>query len=104
MPLIQVIKFYKQKEEELHQDEFNDDFRCKNGAPVRISNYGGLLGHAADVYTLTIFKMFEEEFLEGIGMDGVQVPGDDTYFTYKVSKYANKREFIGQFDNVTYGV
>ncbi|KAF3965012.1 hypothetical protein CMV_010762 [Castanea mollissima] len=57
-----VIKFYEEKAAQMRQDEINEDFRCKNGAPGKVHKHGGILSHAAKVYTLALFGMFEEEF------------------------------------------
>lgn len=63
MPLIQVIKFHKKKEEELRQ------------------NFRVILGYAASVCTLVIFMIFEEEFLYGIEVNCVHA----SISLYKVS-------------------
>ena len=61
MPFIQVIEFYEEKVTQMCQDETNEDFSCKNGIPVKVNRYGGMLKDATNVYTLVIFKMFEYE-------------------------------------------
>ena len=61
MPFIQVIEFYEEKVTQMRQDETNEDFYCKNGVPVKVNRYGGMLKDATNVYTLVMFKMFEYE-------------------------------------------
>ena len=36
---------------QMHQEETNEDFYCKNGVPAKFNRYGGMLKHAANVYT-----------------------------------------------------
>ena len=35
----------------MHQEETNEDFYCKNGVLAKFNWYGGMLKHAANVYT-----------------------------------------------------
>ena len=41
--------------------ELNEDFRCKQDAPQRAMKKNGILGHAAQVYTYKMFKIFEKK-------------------------------------------
>ena len=52
----------------MRQEETNEDFRCKNGVPTEVNRNGGMLKHAANVYTLVLFKMFEDVFSLGTGL------------------------------------
>ena len=63
--LIQVIEFYEEKVAQMCQEETNEDFRCKNVVPTKVNRYGGMLKHAANIYNLVLFKMFEDVFSLG---------------------------------------
>ncbi|XP_028092442.1 protein FAR1-RELATED SEQUENCE 5-like [Camellia sinensis] len=52
----------------MHSSELDEDFRCKQGAPQKAVKKSGILGHAAQVYTCKIFKLFENEFLNSLAM------------------------------------
>ena len=72
LPLIQIIEFYEKKVAQMCQEETNEDFRCKNGVPAKVNRYGGMLKHAANVYTFVLFKMFEDEFSLSRGLSCVE--------------------------------
>jgi hypothetical protein len=52
----------------MHSSEFDEDFRCKLGAPARVVKKSGILDQAAQVYTCKIFKLFENEFLNSLAI------------------------------------
>ena len=72
MPLIQVIQFYEKKATQMRQDEIDDDYHCKNGAPSKATMFGGILSHGAKVSTLVLFRMFEKEFNFSFGLSYVE--------------------------------
>ncbi|KAG8380690.1 hypothetical protein BUALT_Bualt06G0042200 [Buddleja alternifolia] len=42
-----------------------EDFSCKQGKPTRVVKHSSLLIHAANVYTNTIYRLFEYELMNG---------------------------------------
>ena len=57
----------------MRQEETNEDFHCKNGVPTEVNRYGGMLKHVANVYTLVLFKMFEDVFSLGTGLSWLKL-------------------------------
>ena len=93
--LIQVIEFYEEKVAQMRQEETNEDFNCKNGVPAKVNRYGGILKHAANVYTLVLFKMFEDEFSLGTGLSCVETNHHDDEFTFSlVGGNSNRVHFV----------
>ena len=63
---ISITKFVIEYENVLacmRSSELNEDFRCKQGVPQIAIKKSGILGHASQVYTCKIFKLFEINFL-----------------------------------------
>ena len=98
MPLIEVIKFYEEKIAQMRQDEINEDFCCKNGAPGKVHKHGDILSHAAKVYNLALFGMFEEEFNSGMGLNCVETNHCEDNFTYSLSRGESRRIHIMHFN------
>ncbi|KAF7143262.1 hypothetical protein RHSIM_Rhsim05G0133900 [Rhododendron simsii] len=97
MSLLQVIQYYEEKVEEMWQDERSDDFRCKNGAPPKVSKRG-ILNHASKVYTLVMFSKFEEELLDSFGLNCVEISCNGTTSIYHVTEDGHQTVHIVQFD------
>ena len=82
----------------MHQEETNEDFCCKNGVPTKFNGYGGMLKHAANVYTPVLFKMFEDEFSSGIGLSCVETNHYDDEFTFSLVGGDSNRVHIMHFN------
>ncbi|KAL8524142.1 hypothetical protein ACS0TY_013925 [Phlomoides rotata] len=54
------------KDEKLEINEIKDEFQCQRVKPDSSLQVNGLVKHAAEVYTLTLFNIFENEFLKSI--------------------------------------
>ena len=78
--------------------EFNEDFRCKQGAPQRAVKKSGILGHAAQVYTCKIFRLFEYKFLNSLTTEWKQVDCQDTIDVFEVKEEDSERVRIALFD------
>ena len=98
MPLIEVIKFYEEKATQMRQYEINENFHCKNGAPGKVHKHEGILSHAAKVYTLALFGMFEEEFNSSMGLNCVETNHCEDNFTYSLSSGESRRIHIVRFN------
>lgn len=57
---------FKKIVERWRSNEANDEFQCSRGNPTSCLPLTGFLKHASEVYTLTLFKDFEKEFLKSI--------------------------------------
>ena len=53
----------------MRSSKFNEDFRCKQGAPQRAVKKSGILSHATQVYTCKIIRLFEYEFLNSLAIE-----------------------------------
>ena len=98
MTLIQVVEFYEEKVVEMRQNEINEDFRCKNDVPSKVMRYRGILSHAAKFYTITLFKMFEEEFNSSGGLSCVETNHHENNFTYSLHNEMSSRVYIVHFN------
>lgn len=96
LPLIQVIECYERKAEDMRQGERDEDFHCKNSAPKGVISYGGILESAANAYTIKLFAMFKE-FLEGVGLNYIEVNVEQKLVTYKLNKPSEKKAFFVKF-------
>nr|CAD1840595.1 unnamed protein product [Ananas comosus var. bracteatus] len=104
LPLIQVIECYEKKAEDMRQGERDEDFHCKNGAPKSVISYGGILENAANVYTIKLFAMFKEEFLEGVGLNCIEVNVEQKLVTYTLNKPSEKKAFFVKFDTSDFNI
>ncbi|KAH1081409.1 hypothetical protein J1N35_021170 [Gossypium stocksii] len=92
-----VIQHYEEKAKEFRQIELNQDFRCKNGAPNKV-NGRGILKHASNVYTLAMFKRFEEEFMDCIGLNCVEFSNIKNISLYHVIEDGRERIYCVEFN------
>nr|CAD1826976.1 unnamed protein product [Ananas comosus var. bracteatus] len=103
LSLIQVIEHYERKAEDMRKGERDDDLNCKNSAFSNVVPHGGILQHAANVYTTRLFEMFREEFLEGLEMSYIEVNGEGVA-TYELYKHGEKKVFTVKFDKSDYTI
>ena len=82
----------------MHSSEFNEYFRCKQGAPQRAIKKSGILGHAAQVYTCKIFLLFENEYLNSLAIEWKRVDCQDTIDVFEVKEKDSERVRIVHFD------
>ena len=83
----------------MHSSKFNEDFRCKQGAPQRAVKKSGILSHAAQVYTCKIIRLFEYEFLNSLAIEWKQVDCQDTIDVFEVKEEDSERGRIVHFDH-----
>ncbi|XP_020090553.1 protein FAR1-RELATED SEQUENCE 9-like [Ananas comosus] len=103
LSLIQVIEHYERKAEDMRKGERDDDLNCKNSAFSNVVPHGGILQHAANVYTTRLFEMFREEFLEGLEMSYIEGNGEGVA-TYELYKHGEKKVFTVKFDKSDYTI
>ncbi|XP_021771339.1 protein FAR1-RELATED SEQUENCE 1-like [Chenopodium quinoa] len=78
------FKIFNQTIKRWRKNESDADFKCSNSHPYSHLPFYGILKHAAEVYTQTIFRDFETEFTYSIGcitLLHLEVQG---YFFYEV--------------------
>ncbi|CAH9068262.1 unnamed protein product [Cuscuta europaea] len=64
--LCDFYKMFCDVVDEWRLDENGHDFRCSEGTVEMVLLQDTLLTHARDVYTLEIFKVFQEQYLKGM--------------------------------------
>ena len=79
---------------QMRQEKTNKDFYCKNGEPAKVNKYGGMLKHATNVYTLVLFKMFEDEFSLSTGLSCVETNHHDDGFTFSLVGSDNNKMYM----------
>ncbi|XP_055960968.1 protein FAR1-RELATED SEQUENCE 5-like [Mercurialis annua] len=78
------------------------DFDCKQGVPCCVVKTSSILNHAAHIYTIRIFKMFEQEFLNSVATTSEEISYCNNTCTYKVTgQHKNSRTRIVQFNMET---
>ena len=100
---ISITKFVIEYENVLacmRSSELNEDFRCKQGVPQIAIKKSGILGHASQVYTCKIFKLFENQFPNSLAMVWDQVDCRDTIGIFEVKEENSERVRIIWFDNL----
>ena len=79
--------------------KFNEDFQCKQDTSQKAVKKSGILGHATQVYTCKIFKLFEYEFLNSLAIEWKQVDCQDTIDVFEVKEEDSERVRIVHFDH-----
>ncbi|XP_073059470.1 protein FAR1-RELATED SEQUENCE 5-like isoform X5 [Primulina eburnea] len=75
-----TIKHWRIKEQ-------NNEFQCSKSVPESVLPMTGMLKHASEVYTLTLFREFESEFLKSISTCSTIVLVEDSMMVYDVSSH-----------------
>ncbi|XP_056687857.1 protein FAR1-RELATED SEQUENCE 5-like [Spinacia oleracea] len=86
---ISLTNFFKIFQETVHRwrrTEKQCEFNCANSTPTSVFPMTGLLKHASEVYTLTLFRDFEFEYGEAIGSFSNIVAMDGYKLYYEVYK------------------
>ncbi|XP_056697333.1 protein FAR1-RELATED SEQUENCE 5-like [Spinacia oleracea] len=84
-----LTDFFKIFQETVHRwrrTEKQCEFNCTNSTPTSVFPMTGLLKHASEVYTLTLFRDFEFEYGEAIGSFSNIVAMDGYKLYYEVYK------------------
>ncbi|KAG8369589.1 hypothetical protein BUALT_Bualt14G0029400 [Buddleja alternifolia] len=71
--LYDFVLSYEKIQKTWRENEKVVDTRCRHGKPSMIVN-NLLLNHAADVYTLTIYKLFEKELVNSLSTEFTEDP------------------------------
>ncbi|KAL0367697.1 UNVERIFIED_CONTAM: protein FAR1-RELATED SEQUENCE 3 [Sesamum radiatum] len=64
--LFNFVLDYEKDQKVWRENEMVKDARCRHGKPPMIVKNNPLLNHAADVYTINMYKLFESELLESL--------------------------------------
>ncbi|KAG8377756.1 hypothetical protein BUALT_Bualt08G0066100 [Buddleja alternifolia] len=72
--LYDFVLSYEKIQKTWRENEKVEDTRCRHGKPSMIVNNNLLLNHTADVYTLTIYKLFEKELVNSLSTEFTKDP------------------------------
>ncbi|XP_073138365.1 protein FAR1-RELATED SEQUENCE 5-like [Henckelia pumila] len=78
----EMLKNWRNKEQK-------DEFQCSRSIPESALPLTGMLKHASEVYTLTLFRDFEAEFLKSISSSSTLILVEDIMMVYNVSSHDN---------------
>ncbi|KAJ4813998.1 FAR1-related sequence 1 [Rhynchospora pubera] len=72
----------------LRRNEFEEDFKCSQTAPVRAIKHSAMLKHASEVYTHKVYKIFEAEYLDGCGASSCEETScGNTLYRYELTMH-----------------
>ncbi|XP_074296481.1 protein FAR1-RELATED SEQUENCE 5-like [Silene latifolia] len=97
--LTQFYKLFKHTITRWRKNELKLEFYCSKSQPHSDFALSGLLKHASQVYTSSLFRDFEEEFKVAIGSFARKIWEDEREIAYKV---AIEESFVSS-EVVTYG-
>ncbi|XP_073057044.1 protein FAR1-RELATED SEQUENCE 5-like [Primulina eburnea] len=72
--LYEFVINYSKIQKNWRVKEKTEDTRCRHGKPAQILKNHPLLIHAADVYTITIYQLFEIELINSLNCISVETP------------------------------
>ncbi|XP_057984751.1 protein FAR1-RELATED SEQUENCE 5-like [Hevea brasiliensis] len=83
-------------------EEASEDYNCKKGLPSLAIRNSGILNHAAKVYTNKIFKLFQNELLNGIATNWSEIACHDNVYSFEVvGEWGNSRTRTVHFNAST---
>ncbi|KAK4589794.1 hypothetical protein RGQ29_020396 [Quercus rubra] len=97
--LTEFVHEYEKASKNMHIEELEEDFCCKQGTSFQIVQNCGLLQHASSVYTRTMFKRFELEITSTLGVTHQDVNSDGVSFTYEVIEGGGQRVHVVHFNS-----
>ncbi|PKA51769.1 Protein FAR1-like sequence 5 [Apostasia shenzhenica] len=102
-----LTQCFIQVEKLLHgwrQSEANEDFNCNQSTPACAIKHSPILRHASQVYTNKMYKLFEREFLDGLGgLSFEEFPcGGGSLCQFKMKMHdEGEKEWVVNFDSFT---
>ncbi|XP_057985260.1 protein FAR-RED IMPAIRED RESPONSE 1-like [Hevea brasiliensis] len=83
-------------------EEASEDYNCKKGLPSLAIRNSSILNHAARVYTNKIFKLFQNELLNGIATNWLETACHDNVYSFElVGEGGNSRTRTVHFNACT---
>ncbi|CAL8161721.1 unnamed protein product [Prunus armeniaca] len=77
----------------MRSSKLEESFRCNQELPSRISKSSDLLNDATTVYTRKIFKLFENEFADSLGVMMHEVGSDGRIHSFELNEEGHKRRW-----------
>ncbi|KAK2986810.1 hypothetical protein RJ640_011035, partial [Escallonia rubra] len=92
MTLTEFFYHYEKNAVKMREKEVEDDFDSARGKPKVVVKRYGLLNHASSVYTHTIFRMVQHEFIQSLSEHVVDTSQEGTISRYMLKCEGGKRE------------
>lgn len=101
--LLEFAQQYLEVVKRRRLEELDEDFQCNGTAQVTILTSSAIERQAADIYTRTLFKTFQEEFLKCLSVTIEETARNETSTTYKLTEEGQK-ESVVEFNCLDSGV
>ncbi|XP_048133419.1 protein FAR-RED IMPAIRED RESPONSE 1-like [Rhodamnia argentea] len=96
LTLVEFVRHYEEQLKHMREIESQDDY-SSHGKPKLQVNHG-ILTHVASLYTRTIFKRFNEEFLQCLSVQILSTTFDGLVYVYTLKCVGNQRENVVGFN------
>ncbi|XP_038697766.1 protein FAR1-RELATED SEQUENCE 5-like [Tripterygium wilfordii] len=100
MTLTEFVIHYQENAKKMREAEIQDDYICASGKPKMHVRNSGILTHASIVYTHTIFKMFQDEFLQAMSENIMHSDIDGSIHIYSLQSEVGRRQHLVQFNSI----
>ncbi|XP_056173440.1 protein FAR1-RELATED SEQUENCE 5-like [Syzygium oleosum] len=99
LTLVEFVHHYEEQVKHMREIETQDDFSSRGDPKYAILD-NDILTHAGSVYTRTIFKRFDHEFLQSVSqhISSEVFDGSVYFFTLKLKGKLNGSEYVVKFD------
>ncbi|XP_073261514.1 protein FAR1-RELATED SEQUENCE 5 [Populus alba] len=94
MGLLEFAQQYLEEVKRRRLEELDEDFQCNGTAQVTILTSSAIERQAADIYTRTLFKTFQEEFLKCLSVTIEETASNETITTYKLTEEGQKESVV----------
>ncbi|KAJ0100522.1 hypothetical protein Patl1_21115 [Pistacia atlantica] len=92
--LPKFVQQYLRSAEQWRREELKEDFHCRETEPTLILRGNDLEKQAAEVYTLTIYKLFQEELLGCLSLAVEQIADDGKILFFKLTEGGHKENIV----------
>ena len=104
MNLTEFVHHYEEQCEKMRLAEKDEDYRCKHGTPQIQVKGSKLLMQAADVYTVTIYNLFADEFISSLTVHLEELSNVGTLYSYRLFEEGHNRHHNVEFNSCDYSV
>lgn len=89
---------YEKTARRMRLAELEDDLRCNQSLPARASRSSGILIQAADIYTIQIFELFQEEMVESLSIVMKELSSNGALHVYELTEEGHGVRHVLNFD------
>lgn len=101
--VVALVHNYEEQLKHMREIENQDDYSSRGKPKLQVAK-NGILGHAAKVYTRTIFKKFNVEFVQSLGEQVSGTTFDGSIYLYTLKCPGIERENVVRFNPVDFSV